>query len=358
MTEVTGAEGSVTPPSETPSLSPENRLAQIFGSRLRPNTIEATPDAAVSSSEEAAPAVAPEASETSAEAATPATDAETETDAAEAPAETAPPRWDTLPEDVVGKLKIDGQEVEVSLSDLKKGFSFQSHNTKVSQKLAEDRKALEAQQKETSELRERYAQALPQIEAFLQKTGQDRFASIDWQRLSREDPEQFAQLRAEYDLHREQLGVVQQERQVEEKRIAEERQQNFQASVERETALVLEKVPAWREESVRNAELEGMFNFALNLGFERDALLSTYDHRVLLLMRSAYLHDKQQRDAEAARLKRDTKPAVKTVAPGANEPEQPEVTQDKVTRELKRKLQKSGRVEDAAALFGVIRGSR
>jgi phage host-nuclease inhibitor protein Gam len=357
MAEVTaGAEGNVTPAVETPSLSPENRLAQLFGARIfgeRPKTDEAKPDTAVSSSADAtAPAETPE---SSAEAATPDAGVETETEAAQAPAETAPPRWDSLPDTIVGKLKIDGQEVEVTLGDMKKGFSFQSHNTKVSQKLADDRKAFEAVERETRELRERYAQALPQVEAFLTQQGESRYANVDWQRLARENPDEFTRMRAEYDLYREQMELVARERQAEEQTLTESHQKELQAAVERETALAFEKIPAWRDEQVRIAELQAMFEFASNMGFERDVLLNTFDHRTLMLIRSAYLYDKQQKDVEAARLKRDTKPAVKTVAPGVNEPEEPITPESKRLGELKRRLQKSGRVEDAAALFGAIR---
>ena len=63
------------------------------------------------------------------------------------------------------KVKIDGEEVEVTLDELQSGYSRQQDYTRKTQELAQQRKIIEQQQQELAQRHAIYAQLLPKLEA-------------------------------------------------------------------------------------------------------------------------------------------------------------------------------------------------
>jgi hypothetical protein len=90
------------------------------------------------------------------------------------------------------KVIIDGEEVEVSLDELQKGYSRQSDYTRKTQQLAQQRKEAEALQQD-------YAQRVQQLNQFAHRSSNNRtFPEPQWtadpqawERLRHEDPVQF-----------------------------------------------------------------------------------------------------------------------------------------------------------------------
>ena len=64
-------------------------------------------------------------------------------------------------------VKIDGVEQEVTLDELRNGYSRQQDYTRKTQELAQKRKSFEDQQAELAKKDAIYAQLLPQLEASL-----------------------------------------------------------------------------------------------------------------------------------------------------------------------------------------------
>lgn len=345
-----------TPATEAPGVSPETRFAQLLGRRLfgDPTTSEAKPDTIPSG----APGTPPPASGDAppVEGAT-ATDEAPKTPAAKP---TTASRWDELDDSLTGKVKVDGEEAEVSLGELKRGFSFQSRNTRVAQQLAEEKKAFarerEEKMQEVETLRNRYAEVLPKLEEFLAQ-GLDEFAGVNWEQLAKTNPTRFAELRARYDLKREQIEAVRAEKEAEQARLTEEYQARLRDDVERETALLLESVPEWKDEALRGKELTDILEFATKeLGFEREALMQVYDRRAILALRYATKYHQMMRAAESARSKVATS-GVQTATAGTDTEETLPDPTKKIVEAAKQKLKSSGSVKDAAELFGVLRGS-
>mgnify|MGYP003110034094 CR=1 FL=1 len=67
------------------------------------------------------------------------------------------------------KLKVDGEEIEVTEEELLKGYSRQSDYSKKTQELAAQRKDLEAITSENQAARERMSQLIPELESNLLK---------------------------------------------------------------------------------------------------------------------------------------------------------------------------------------------
>lgn len=244
-------------------------------------------------------------------------------------------------------VKVDGKEVEVTLEELKAGFSFNTRNTQKAQELAAQRKAFEAEAAETRQLRDRYAAVLPDLEKIVQGSV-DEYDSVDWEALRKEDPQAFALHRAEYQLRQERLKKVQEERASEEARMSQEAAARASEEIERETSLLLEKVPEWRDEKTRNSELVSIAKFAEEVGFSRDDLSNLVDHRAYLILRMAYQWSKASQNAESA--KRKVSEVKAAARPGSGSKK---TSSDGLDRQRQR-LRQTGRVEDAASVLEMM----
>ena len=126
------------------------------------------------------------------------------------------------------RVKVSGEEVEVSLDELLNGYSRTADYQKKTQSLAEQRKAVEADRvkiAEAAQTRETYAQRLQVIEQLLHQQNQGE----DLSQLKAEDPIAYAVAMAEKMERDKQLQAVQIERQ----RVQQEQQSHQQAQRER-----------------------------------------------------------------------------------------------------------------------------
>lgn len=248
------------------------------------------------------------------------------------------------PKKFTRKLKVDGQEVEQTLEEIEKSYSFQAHNTRTAQKNAEERRALETERVTLREDRERYAKILPQLEEIISQHV-DPYANVDWERLRAEDPKAFAEHRAAYDLQRERLAKVKAERDRIEKEQAEEQQKVAVAYAESQRALLYEAIPDWTDDAKRTTELTDIARWAkqsLGLSDEDLGQVSTAWHYQVL--RKAYLFDKLNQTADKARekvaqVRATAAPPARAAAP------KPKSATDRSLETLRQ----TGKVSDAAA---------
>lgn len=333
-------ESSDTPvTTESQPLSPAERFARLLSTPVEDGDAD-KPDAGATSPKKPAPVTEPPAK------AAKALDDE-DSDVDEEDTETETPKLDEAPR---YKVKVDGEEQEVPLDELLKGYSYNAHNTRTAQKLAADRKELEAKQKEVAELNQQYREVLPKLEEIAQKAV-DKYAGVDWDRLRTEDPAAFAEHRAAYQLEQEKLRAVQEERAAEQAKMEKEQLTEFSAMVAREHEALLTKVPEWKDESKRNAELAEIAKFSqTELGFSAEDLQGMFDHRVIRGLRLAYLGSQMLANAEGAT--RKVKEARKSAAPGKREADAaPDAERLKLARA---NLKKSGRERDAAEAFTAL----
>jgi len=125
------------------------------------------------------------------------------------------------------KVKASGEEVEVELDELIKGYQQGTDYTKKSQALAEQRKAIEAERSHLEHVkqeRQAYAQKLQALDSFLTQQHQ----SVDLEVLKETDPIGYAVAVAEQSQREKQLAVVRNEQQ----RIAQQQQAEQQASLQ------------------------------------------------------------------------------------------------------------------------------
>lgn len=268
-----------------------------------------------------------------------ATEEDEETD--EAPEEPAP----LDPKAVVRTVKVDGKEVQVTLEDLEKSYSFTGHLTRKAQALADERRAFESEKQALAAERAKYATLLPQLEqALTTPQGEE----IDWDRLRAENPIEFTVQWAAYQREQMRLQGVRAER----ARVDAERQQEeakaYQQHVLREEQATLEARPEWRDPQVRQGRMQAMVKYATDvLGYTENDLRQITDHRLLLILDDAeQLHRaKQAKPAAQQRAKQ----LVKTAKPGPSA--KISTAQTSALTKARQRATRSGSIEDAAALL-------
>jgi len=250
---------------------------------------------------------------------------------------------------IKGKVKIDGVEQEVTLSDLRNGYQMESDYRRKTADLAEQRKAFEKEREElTQELGQKYQEAT-QVTGFLEEQLMGEYNSIDWNAIRSENPAEFAALKQEYNERYQQIQQLKTTAAEELKQQTQSQQLTLQ---EQNAALLAEQAQRLKEvipefgDPVKAKELKSEIRDFLKVnGFEETEIDMVVDHRQVLLIRDAMAYSKLKSKGV------DVKSKVKT-APKLQKPGKKQVsTSDKANRDKRARLKKSGRVEDAASLI-------
>ena len=240
-------------------------------------------------------------------------------------------------------IKVDGEETEVTLEELQNGYSRQRDYTRKTQELAQQRKAIEAQQKEVSQKDEIYSQLLPKMEATLKGELENE---PDWNALYEADPIAYVREKDIWNEKKQKLKAVQAESQRIQQESQMKQQQQIQQFVEYGQQQLLEHIPEWQDNEVASKEKMAIRDYGVNvLGYTPQQMDSVYDYRVLLGLRNAWLYHKTQ---QATKVKpTEKKAAARTARPGTSNV--PKSTTP--VKKAKQKLAKTGKVQDAAKLF-------
>jgi len=259
-------------------------------------------------------------------------------------------------EELLYAVKVDGAEQEVTLDELMKGYSRQSDYTKKTQELAEGRKAIEhAYNQYNSEIgalqqeRQQYIAALSQVVQH-SLSGLEQYNNIDWETLKQEDPIEYFSKRDELQQRQAQLAANQQ--QMEQARY----QQNSQAQAQRDErqgkfanyhmAQLEEKLPEWKDPDQKTKIWNEAKEFALSQGYGEQEFDSLLDHRhLLILLKAKKYDDLQGNDIPSKKVKNKPK-VIRSGSPRGKQA----TDKKKRTVQMKR-LQQSGKIKDASALF-------
>ena len=195
---------------------------------------------------------------------------------------------------------MDGEEVEVTLDELQNGYSRQQAYTKRSMELAEQRKAFEAEQAETRQIRDAYAQQLDQLAAQIQQTTQQE---PDWRALAETMSERDLFLyKAEWDQQKEYQKQVQAEQQRIAAEKSREQEQELRKHLEVQRTDMLNRIPAWQDEEVREAERREVITYAQKrIGFSEEEIANASDARAIELLYKAWQWDQLQEKKPAAK---------------------------------------------------------
>lgn len=238
------------------------------------------------------------------------------------------------------KVKVDGEEVEVTEDDLVNGYSRTADYTRKTQALAEQRKAFEAEQQAVLQERAEYAKVLSQLQAQLsQATAQEP----DWDALYDQDPIEASKLERKWKAYKEQQSAVR----AEQDRIAEQERgeqiKRLRTQVMSEQEKILEAIPEWKDETKAREGKAKLVAYGKSLGFSDDELNAVYDSRMVRILKDAAAY------AELKARKTTVQPTKSQVRP--MQPNSAVKTPTSAITKAKQRLAKTGRIEDAAAIF-------
>lgn len=240
------------------------------------------------------------------------------------------------------KVKIDGEEVEVDLDELRNGYQRQQSFTRKSMELANQRKAFEQEAAETKQLRDAYAQQLDQLSAQIQQTVQQE---PDWRALSETMSERDLFLaKTEWDQYKEQQKNVDAERQ----RVAQEQmhdhQRNLEKHLQHQRADMMQRIPDWQNDDVRETERQEVIKYAQRrIGFSEEEIANASDARAIELLYKAWKWDNLQSKKPAA--KKRTRQAPKMAKAGRPKTKREVATRSQ--REAKKRFESAGTVDAA-----------
>ena len=239
-------------------------------------------------------------------------------------------------------VKVDGEEVEVTLDELQSGYSRQQAYTKRSMELAEQRKAFEAEQAETRQIRDAYAQQLDQLAAQIQQTTQQE---PDWRALAETMSERDLFLyKAEWDQQKEYQKQVQAEQQRIAAEKSREQEQELRKHLEVQRTDMLNRIPAWQDEDVREAERREVITYAQKrIGFSEEEIANASDARAIELLYKAWQWDQLQEKKPAA--KKRTRKAPKMAKAGR--PKTKREVASRSRQEARKRFESAGTVDAA-----------
>lgn len=239
-------------------------------------------------------------------------------------------------------VRVDGEEVEVTIDELLSGYSRTQDYTRKTMALADQRKSLEGELEQIRQERAQLSQVLEQIDV------QDQEQEPNWDALYHQDPQQWL-------IQRE----VWRERQERKRALVEEKQRLLQAQeadkqrvvaqfVEQERGRLNEVLPQWRDEKIAKAEKAKVAEYAKKIGFTDNEIAQFYDHRAVSTLYKAMKFDELQSGKPKAAKK--TAPVAKAGAANTT----PKARD--AYRKSQQRLAKTGKVADAAEAFKHLLG--
>ena len=250
-------------------------------------------------------------------------------------------------EDLKYTIKVDGEELEVGIDELKNGYQRQADYTRKSQALAEQRKETEGIQSERQRLeqeRQMYANGLQMLQE-QQSAKLSEFDNTDWTALKDEDPYQYMLKKDEYrDAQEKAQNVIQQQQLVQQEQ-AEQANKARAHFVQQEYSKLVNALPEWND--AKSTVKKDVQEYASSVGFRQEEINQLADHRSVLIIKKAMEYDKLTTKVSPK------KKAVKKV-PKVQKSGRGNSNEDAATEAMNKKrarLRKSGKQDDAASLF-------
>ena len=174
------------------------------------------------------------------------------------------------------------------------------------------------------------------------------YQSINWDELRQDDPGEYAARMQEFQDRRATFETRFKDFQSHAREFEQGEQARYQEvmaeHLARERQLAVDKIPAWRDESRRQAELAEMKTYLrTEYGYSDEDINSVADHRHLVLIRKALQWDRRQKQGPTARARLKS-----------SRKQQPQSWESTLTDRERRTLQERPQSDDAA----VIRISR
>jgi len=244
------------------------------------------------------------------------------------------------PETELITVKVDGVEEQVTLEDLKKGYSGQKYVQQGMQKAAEARKEAEGVYAALMSERQKLAELVNNVQQ-----GNLTPPKEPSRELFESDPIGYMEAKMEYDeqvkAYQQKVGQVQE--QMQQQSQAEQYAKN--AYIQQEVGKLVEVMPELADPKKAEAWQARINKAGEKFGFSKEELAAVDNHRVMLVLDAAAKYMELQSGKEIVRQK--SKKARKPVKAGAKKIS----TKSDAARKQRDKLRQSGSIEDAMSLI-------
>ena len=197
-------------------------------------------------------------------------------------------------------VKIDGEEVEITLEEALAGYQRDSDYRKKTMTLAEERKAAEAKGAEIDA-------TLSELKSFIKREEDN----TDWEALRRDDPAEYLNRKEALDAAKKSHEDATAKRQTE----LQAKQQEF--ATNEINKLVEAMGPTWDNEQ-RNADVTLASEYMKKRGFTDEEIGGIIDHRAWLMIIDAAKGS--QFNETKQKVKKEVRKAPKSVKPGQKVP--------------------------------------
>lgn len=248
------------------------------------------------------------------------------------------------------KVKIDGEEQEVTFDELKAGYSRTQDYTQKTQRVAQERQEVEKAKDEVLQQQQQWSNLLGTFQQRLQATLSGR-SEAEWQALKAQDEISYYEERDRERTIQERIQAAQAEQQRVQQETQQRQQEQLQKQAQAEQERLLEVLEEWKDPKVKAQEISTINEYAVNtVGFQPQELQGIIDHRAIRVLRDAakYQALMKAKEAPAAKPKKSKVRQAKTLKPGTPSNQKPSTVK---RRKASQRLAKEQSVEAAAGVF-------
>lgn len=237
---------------------------------------------------------------------------EEEAPAAEAPkADDAPVTDDQAPqqEEPRYKVKVNGQEMELPVSKLIKGFQLQSDYTRKTQQVAEERKTVESEKERLTREREEFVQSA-QTEMVILRKQVEADAQRNWQELLDTDPVGYLREKEAAEARRGQYFQLRQTQEQVVKALEQEQQERQTAYVAEQADVLRKELPDYFGDPAKSeATTKQLREFMTGLGYSEAEIANVSSAKDVRLLIKAMRYDQLEKAKVGEQKKVQQQPA-------------------------------------------------
>ena len=271
-------------------------------------------------------------------------EAKPEAESSETQTETEQTEEQEIQKPSLHRVKVQGQELEVSLDELKSGYSRDSDYRQKTHALAEERRMLDEQKKSLSQSYDGKLKELTDLigaaESYIGQSSKE-----DLQKMYEEDPTQAAKIDFQQRQQRESFNNLKQQAEV-------VKLQQYNQYLDEQKRLAATKIPEYSDPVKGVTFKNQMKNTLSEYGFNDQEIGSLADHRFLMVLKDA-MEYKNLKSKPVTNKKVTTAPkVVKSGTPKMEDSRRAAVKQ-KIGR-----LRRSGKINDAQSAILEIIGKK
>lgn len=238
-------------------------------------------------------------------------------------------------------VKVRGQDVTVTLEELRNGYSRTEDYKAKTAEVAEQRRAAE-------QLQADFAARAQQLDTLLERAEFDPVlvagSRIDWNALARDNPAEYVSQKQAFDSRIQYWQQVAQHS-------AQAKAQAARAALEQGERKLREVMPEWADDTQRETIKAGIAKTLQEHGFRPEEFQAVTDPRILTVVREAMLYRQMQAERKSAEAKKASPVVPRVLPPGTTQTNKPSGRE----QALLKTAAKSGRVDDQVnAIMAVL----